>query len=143
MTKEELREIVDRMHASWNIQPLPAQLQTIYRAWWDILSDCDKTVTDSVLTNLIKEDSWAPRPGTIYRRVMERTRPDMPPSSHEAWEHYRTLAAQLDTGVWQEQQMHPTLQKTIATIGGYHLHTNADREHFTQIYTKYANEEYQ
>ena len=143
MTKDELRELVDRMHASWNIQPLPAQLQAIYRAWWLMLEECEASDAQAVLTDLIKEDGWAPRPGTVYRRILERTRPDMPPSPQTAWEQYRSLATQLDTGVWEQQPMHPTLQKTIATIGGYHLHTNADREHFTQIYTKYANEAYQ
>lgn len=140
MTKEELKSLVDRVHANWNIQPLPAQLQTIYKAWFTLLEPFTIELADSIITQLAKEDSWAPRPGTVYNRCKDALDPNPPPNVHYAWEQYRSLAAQLDTGVWQETDMHPVLRNTINIIGGYHLHTNADREHFTQIYLKQLNE---
>jgi hypothetical protein len=142
MDKEQLKVVVDRVHASWNIQPLPTQLQTMYRAWFDVLEEFDFEVVNNVISDLVKEDGWAPRPGTVYKRVKDVLSDAPPLSVHLAWEEYRRLAAQLDTGVWEEQPMHRTLQKCISVIGGYHLHTNSDREHFTQIYTQLVNEEY-
>lgn len=141
MTKEELKEIVDRVHANWNIIPLPAQLQTTYRVWFGQLSEFDASVVNEVVDALIREDSWAPRAGTVYRRVKARLSDNPAPSVARAWEQYRSLAAQLDTGVWEQGELHPTLQKCISVVGGYHLHTNSDREHFTQIYTELLNEE--
>ncbi len=143
MTKDELRLIVDKVHANWNVTPLPAQVQTIYKVWWGLLEGCDFDVVDSVVDALIKEDGWCPRAGTVYRRVKSGLSPNPAPSVHTAWEDYRRLAAKLDSGVWEEEQLHPTLQKCINLIGGYHLHTNSDREHFTQIYTELLNKEYE
>jgi hypothetical protein len=138
MNKEELKQVVDRVHANWNIQPLPAQLQTIYKTWFTLLESLDYTEVDSIITQLAKEDSWAPRPGTIYRRTVD---PDTP-SPAFAWSEYRTIAAQMDSGAYTPANLHPILQKTITTIGGFNLHTNADREHFIQIYTEHVNKEY-
>ena len=142
MNKEELKQVVDRVHANWNIQPLPAQLQTIYRAWYELIHSFDYELIDGIITELAKEDSWAPRPGTVYRRAKKSTSTNPPPSVARAWEEYRRLAGLLDSGVWEQSDLHPTLQKCINVIGGYHLHTNSDREHFTQIYTELVNEEY-
>lgn len=142
MTKEELKTIVDMIHGNWNITPLPAQIQTIYRTWFGIIGELDYSAVESVVMQLIKEDGWAPRAGTVYRRVKASSSPTPALSPQRAWEDYRRLAAKLDTGVWEEEQLHPTLQKCITVIGGYHLHTNSDREHFTQIYTELLNEEY-
>lgn len=142
MTKEELRAIVDKVHANWNVNPLPAQVQAVYKAWWVLLSEYDAQTVDEVVDTLIKEDGWCPRAGTVYRRVKSVLNPNPAPSAALAWEEYRRLAGKLDSGVWEEEQLHPTLQKCINVIGGYHLHTNSDREHFTQIYTELVNEEY-
>lgn len=141
MTKDELKQVVDKVHANWNITPLPAQLPTIYRVWWDLLEPFEFATIDTVINKLIREDSWAPRAGTVYKRALTELDPNPAPTPALAWEQYRTLATKLDTGVWEQQTpLHPTLQKTINTIGGYHLHTNSDREHFTQIYTQHLNE---
>lgn len=142
MTKDELKQIVDLVQANWNITPLPTQVQTIYRAWWVLLEDIPYETAEKVVTALMKEDGWAPRAGTVYRRAKELLSTNPSPSPAFAWEEYRRLAGLLDSGVWEEGSMHPTLQKCISVIGGYHLHTNADREHFTQIYTKIVNEDY-
>lgn len=143
MTKDELKQIVDTVHANWNITPLPTQLQTIYKTWWDILHTLETRDVQHALTQLIKEDNWAPRAGTLYRRTINNIDPNPAPDPHMAWEQYRTLAKQLDQGIWEQATIHPTLQTTINTIGGYHLHTNADREHFTQIYLHHLHKEQQ
>ena len=142
MTKDELKQIVDMIHGNWNITPLPGQVQTIYRTWFSVLEDLDFNTTEGIVLELIKEDGWPPRAGTVYRRAKEHLSTNPPLSPALAWESYRSLAAQLDTGVWEERPMHPTLQKCICVIGGYHLHTNSDREHFNQIYTELVNEVY-
>lgn len=143
MNKEELKTIVDRVQANWNIQPLPAQVPNIYRAWFTVLEEFDYQLVDDIITELVKEDGWAPRPGTVYRRAKDRLSTTPPLAPALAWEEYRRLAYKLDTGVWEEEVMHPVLQRCIGVIGGYHLHTNSDREHFTQIYTQLVNEGYQ
>lgn len=143
MTKEELKAIVDMVHANWNVLPLPGQVQTIYRTWFNVIGELDYETVESVVMQLIKEDGWAPRAGTIYRRTQQLLNPNPAPSPALAWEEYRRLATKLDTGVWEQSDLHPTLQKCINVIGGYHLHTNSDREHFTQIYTELVNEEHQ
>ena len=143
MTKEELKDIVDTVHANWNIIPLPAQLQHTYRVWYSVIGQHDYQITRDVIQTLIKEDNWAPRAGTVHNRILKKLDPNPAPTPPLAWEQYRTLAKQLDTGIWEEQQLHPKLQQTINTIGGYHLHTNADREHFTQIYTELLNTDHQ
>ena len=143
MTKDELRAVVDKVHANWNVNPLPAQVQSIYKVWWGLLAEFDLDAVDGVVDVLIKEDGWAPRAGTVYRRVKFMLSADPAPSVALAWEDYRRLAGKLDSGVWEEEKLHPTLQKCINVIGGYHLHTNSDREHFTQIYTELLNKEYQ
>jgi hypothetical protein len=142
MIKEELKTLVDMVHGNWNINPLPGQVQTIYRTWFSILEEIDFNTAESVVLQLIKEDGWAPRAGTVYRRAKESLSTNPAPSPQIAWETYRALAAQLDTGVWERGELHLVLQKCINLIGGYHLHTNSDREHFTQIYTELLNEEY-
>ena len=142
MTKEELKAIVDTIHGNWNITPLPAQVQTIYRTWFNTIGELDYELVQDVVQQLIKEDGWAPRAGTVYRRAKEHSSTNPAPSPQRAWEAYRALAAQLDTGVWEQGELHPVLLKCISVIGGYHLHTNSDREHFTQIYTELLNEEY-
>ena len=68
MDKEQLKAVVDRVHASWNIQPLPAQLQSMYRAWFDVVGEFDFEVVNNVISDLVKEDGWAPRPGTVYKQ---------------------------------------------------------------------------
>ena len=144
MDKEQLREIVDRIHANWNITPLPNQLPTIYRAWWELLEPFDQQLINNIITQLAKEDNWAPRPGTVYKRAIDTLNPNPSPTPPEAWDTYRALAHKIDMGIWEEDQnIHPTLAATIQSIGGYHLHTNSDREHFTQIYTQHKNKEYQ
>jgi hypothetical protein len=140
--KEELKQIVDMIHGNWNINPMPGQIQTIYRTWFSALEEIDFDIAERVVLELIKEDGWAPRAGTVYRRAKEHLSTNPPQSPALAWESYRTLAAQVDTGVWEEGVMHPVLKRCINLIGGYHLHTNSDREHFNQIYTELVNEEY-
>lgn len=142
MTKDELKQIVDLVHANWNITPLPTQVQTIYRAWFALLEEIDHATAEQAVNQLMKEDGWAPRAGTVYRRAKELLSTNPPPSSHIAWETYRGVAAQVDTGVWEPGELHPVLLRCISVVGGYHLHTNSDREHFTQIYTELVNEEY-
>ena len=109
MTKDELKLVVERVHASWNIQPLPAQLQSMYRAWFDVIGEFDFDDVNNVISALVKEDGWAPRPGTVYKRTMDSLRENPPLSVHLAWEEYRRLAAQVDTGVWEQKPMHSTL----------------------------------
>lgn len=142
MTKDELKKIVDRVHANWNVQPLPAQLDNIYRAWWAVLENISYETAEKVLQELVIEDSWCPRPGSVYRRCRDIDRGSAPLSPARAWEEYRRLAAEVDTGVWESGQIPPELAATVRLVGGFHLHTNSDREHFTQIYTEVVNGEY-
>lgn len=142
MTKDELKKIVDRVHANWNVQPLPAQIDNIYRAWWDLLQSVDYETADTVIHHLSIEDSWCPRPGSVYRKCMDIQRGYSILSPARAWEEYRRLATEVDTGVWESGTMPDELAATVRLVGGFHLHTNSDRDHFTQIYTEVINSSY-
>lgn len=143
MTKDELKQIVDMVHANWNITPLPAQLQTVYKAWWSLLAEFEYDTVNNIVLHLIKQDGWTPRAGTVYRRAKDSLSTNPPQSSALAWEEYRRVAAEVDSGVWEQTVMHPVLQRCISVIGGYHLHTNADREHFIKIYDELVLKEYE
>ena len=114
-----------------------------YNAWWRIIAELDAKDCHTAIDVIALEDTYMPRAGTIWRRVKDMHTDDLAPNPHEAWAQYRDLASQLDSGNYTPKDLHPTLQQTIKTVGGYALHTNSDREHFIRIYTKHWNETYQ
>ena len=143
MTKEECVEIVDRVLAHWNQLANTGAPKATYNAWWRIIGELDATECHTVIDVIAREDTYMPRAGTVYRRVIDMHTESLAPTPHEAWAIYRDLASQLDSGNYTPTNLHPVLQQTIKTVGGYSLHTNSDREHFIQIYTKQWNETYQ
>lgn len=143
MTKEECVQIVDRVLAHWNQLANTDAPKATYNAWWRIVGELDADECHLAIDAIAREDTYMPRAGTVYRRVRDMHTDTLAPTPHEAWAIYRDLAAQLDTGNYTPANLHPVLQQTIKTVGGYALHTNSDREHFIQIYTKQWNETYQ
>lgn len=136
MTKEELVETVNLIHAMWNKEPTsdPDRLKTLYRAWSRLLLDCPQ---DGILTaaeTLARHEQYLPPPGMI-RAEWERRQPDAAPTPAQAWNQYVALRDAVNAGTFDPTaaNIHPRLQKTIAQVG-YSLSTNDDRRHFTATY---------
>lgn len=142
MTKEELVDIVERVYASWNV-PMPAvekRYRQVLNAWWQILANLNKEDVEVAITQLVLQDQpHMPRPGTIYRKTLQHTNNYNPPTPAEAWEQLRQAAEAAHNGTHTHLDIHPTVRHTINQLGGtnaYRLHTNGDRELFTQTYEK-------
>lgn len=142
MTKDELIQVVERVYASWN-QQLPAvdkRYKAVMNAWWEILGNLNKQDVDVTINTLIIEDNpHMPRPGTIYRETMRTTSDYNPPTAAEAWDQLRQASEAAHNGTHTNITIHPTVHTAIEQLGGtnaYRLHTNGDRELFTQTYKR-------
>jgi hypothetical protein len=146
MTKEQLKNLVDRTYASWNQTIATAAAKTIYNAWWTALHDITTEDAEKTLNNLIIHDRYMPRPGTIRKNTLTRLNQWNPPSKGEAWTQFRQMAEQAHTGTTSgNDKTHPLIKQTAQKLGGsssYNLHTNGDRELFFTVYEKlvYENE---
>ena len=136
MTKEELVETVNLIHAMWNKEPPtdPDRLKTLYRAWSRLLLNCPQEGILTAAETLAHHEQYLPPPGMI-RAEYERTQPGAAPTPAQAWNQYVALRDAVNTGTHNPTTttIHPRLQKTITQVG-YSLSTNDDRRHFTATY---------
>jgi hypothetical protein len=139
MTRQELTEIVDRIHATWN-HPIPkgADQKTVYNAWWQLLQHLDAEAVHATVALLAVHETFMPKPGQILRNTVLRESGWNPPTVGEAWNQLRRAAEASHTGAYSEvHEIHPLVKQTISQLGGlaaYNLHTNGDRETFTTTY---------
>lgn len=147
MTKSELCELVERVYASWNNQVPANQQKDVYNAWWLILKNLTKEACDEAITQLVIQDSYMPRPGSIYRQAIRIQHNWNPPTPLIAWEQLRTMAEAANTGTWHpDTQIHPEVKTVARKLGGtkaYTLHTNGDRDLFIQTYQQHLIEQEQ
>lgn len=138
MTKEELVEIVDRIHASWNQQINPNNQKVLYEAWWRILQDLPKNEVDHAIDQLVIKDGYMPRPGAVRKQTLNNHHGWKPPTHIEAWQQFRTMAEAAHTGSYTgNENIHELVKMTVAELGGttaYNLHTNGDRQQFLDMY---------
>lgn len=141
LTKTELCELVDRVFASWNQQIPVNQQKEVYNAWWRILKDLNKEDCELAIDTLVKQDSYMPRPGNLYKETIRIQHNWNPPTPLIAWEQFRTMADAANTGTWNENlDIHPEVKTVVKQLGGtraYNLHTNGDREHFITTYEQH------
>lgn len=142
MDKNETIEVVERIYYSWN-QTLPAvktSWEKLMKAWHTVLANLNKQDVDNTVNNLILEDNpYMPRPGTIYKQTLRNTGTYNPPTPAEAWDQLQQAAQAAHNGTHTNLTIHPTVRQTIEQLGGtnaYRLHTNGDRELFTNTYNK-------
>lgn len=139
MTRQELTEIVDRIHATWN-QPIPkgADQKTVYSAWWQLLQHLTSEAVHTTIALLAIHEKFMPKPGQILRNTVLRETGWNPPAVAEAWNQLRRAAEASHTGTYNGvHEIHPLVKETIIQLGGmaaYNLHTNGDRESFTNTY---------
>lgn len=144
MTKTELKAIVDRIYASWNQTVPAANARTVYESWFRILQDLTVVDVDEAIDELVIQDRYMPRPGTLRRLVIEKLA-QMPPAPAplEAWQQLRAMSESAHNGAYARPEMHPCLAGTLQKLGGsaaLGLHTNGDRDAFVEIYTKVVHE---
>lgn len=139
MTKEELVEVVDRIHATWNHQINPNNQKVVYDAWWRILHDLNKNDVDTALDTLTIQDGYMPRPGAVRKQTINNQHNWKPPTHIEAWQQFRIMADSAHTGTYTgNENIHPLVKTTVKELGGtnsYNLHTNGDRQQFIDMYT--------
>lgn len=147
MTKKELCEIVDRIYASWNQQINLKEQKQVYEAWWRILFDLSKDVVDSVVDEVVIENSFMPRPGEVRRRSVDAVRlaegVAPVPAPGAAWQQFRAAADAAHSGNSTGAVLHPLVAQTVKALGGvssYNLHTNGDREMFLDVYARLVRE---
>lgn len=138
MIKEELVEVVDRIHASWNQTIDKVSQKAVYEAWWRILHDLNKPDVDRAVDHHVIHDTFMPRPGMIRRTTINKLHGWKPPTPGEAWIQFRKMADAAHTGSFTEElTIHPIVKTTVTRMGGtaaYNLHTNGDRELFLSVY---------
>lgn len=145
MIKEELVEVVDRIHASWNQTIDKSNQKAVYEAWWRILHDLNKPDVDTAVDHHVIHDKFMPRPGDVRRTTINRIHGWKPPTPGEAWIQFRRMADAAHTGTFSEAiTIHPMVKATVSRMGGtaaYNLHTNGDRELFLSVYETVVDEQ--
>lgn len=140
MNKTELVDVVDRVYASWGQQINLKDQKHVYEAWFRILFDLPKDVVDSVVDELVIDNSYMPRPGAVRRRAVDLTSgEDLIPSGAEAWQQFRRAAEAAHSGNQTNNITHPLVSQTVKALGGvsaYNLHTNGDREMFLDVFSR-------
>jgi hypothetical protein len=144
LIKEELVEIVDRIHASWNQTIDKSNQKVVYEAWWRILHDLTKRDVDHAVDHHVIHDKFMPRPGDIRRTTINAIHGWKPPTGGEAWHQFRKMADAAHTGTFSENiTIHELVKVTVTRMGGtaaYNLHTNGDREMFLSVYQTVVDE---
>lgn len=138
MTRQELTELVDRIHATWN-QPIPKTDQkTIYNAWWQLLQHLEAPDVHNTITRLAVTETFMPKPGHVLRSTVLSVEGWDAPSPGEAWVQLRRMAEAAHTGTYDgATQIHPLVKEVVNQLGNvsaYNLHTNGDRELFITTY---------
>lgn len=143
MTRSEVASLVDRIWATWSIDQSMNARKAAYEAWFRLMEDLDEVAVNEALDELVIEDKpWAPRPGTLRKKVIDRTDPDgAAPSPSEAWSQLRanTVAA---TNGGEVKPLHPLVRLTVQKLGTsseHALYSNGDREMFIKAYEAQMN----
>jgi len=78
-----------------------------------------------------------PRPGVVRRAILSLNTTNPPPSAGEAWAILQKVAASTARGEYIQVSLHECISEAVALLGGtaaLALHTNGDRNSFTEIY---------
>ena len=124
--------LVDRMFATWNIEPNKSRRKAAIEAWVPLIHDLDPAACHAAVTALALSKEWMPRPVDVRRRVLA-DRLDAP-APLEAWLQYQAAVRAVSNGTAPDE-VHECVMMTVRRLGGgAGLHTNGDRDMFVQVY---------
>lgn len=125
--------LVDRVFATWNIEPNKPRRKAAIEAWSPILQDLSPDDCFRAVEELaVLATGWMPRPGEIRRHVL-RSRLDAP-LPLQAWLQFQMALKAVHSGA-EAPVLHRCVFTTVNMLGGgAGLHTNGDRELFIEIY---------
>lgn len=130
MTKDELVDLVKRIHAAHNKPLLKADETHTFRAWWDILGHLDEpTVWQAYLAGAATR-KWLPSPGEILSTVVDEMLGGFP-TPLQAWAQFQDQVRSANAGLTTTRKPHQTVIETAKRLGdeAYRL-TERDRQAF-------------
>jgi hypothetical protein len=139
MTKAQLERLVRTAYATFNVQMNKSEEITIFRAWWQLLSDLSYEDTWTAFNSMAVSATFLPRPGELRRatiNMLEGT--DTHPDPATCWGILQAMRKATETGQFYEGERPGALVQTLESLGSsaFDMHTNGDRETFIRVYSK-------
>ena len=130
MTKDELTELVRRVHAAHNKPLMKADEKHTFQAWWDILGHLDEAVVWSAYVSGAATRKWLPAPGEILSTVVDEMLGGFP-TPLQAWAQFQDQVRAANSGLQPRSTPHSTVVETAKRLGdeAYRL-TERDRQAF-------------
>lgn len=130
MTKDELADLVRRVHAAHNKPLMKADEKHTFRAWWDILGHLDEQVVWKAYLGGAATRKWLPAPGEILSTVVDEMLGGFP-TPLQAWAQFQDQVRSANSGLQPRSKPHPTVTETAKRLGdeAYRL-TERDRQAF-------------
>ena len=130
MTKEELTELVKRVHAAHGKPIMKADERHVYRAWWDILGHLDESTAWNAYVSGAATRKWLPTPGEILSTVVDEILGGFP-TPLQAWGQFQDQVRAANAGIQPKGIPHSTVIETVKRLGdeAYRL-TERDRQAF-------------
>lgn len=135
MNKQECVQVTETIHAMWN-KTLPdnqsSRLATL-RAWFMVLEDAPADGILKAASKLAEKEQFFPPVGIIKQHYINAL-PGADPIPAEAWNIYCRIRDKYNAGtITPNENISEKLTRTIHQVG-LNLHTNQDRQHFTETY---------
>lgn len=136
MNPTEVWNLVRLVYASYNQYPFDKDKKILVEAWTSLLGEYDYEAASRYAMEVASISKVMPTPGGIRRYIIDRTMADRPPTVQEAWAWLQQRSTEMNSGTWSEQTPHPVIVETMKALGStaIGLHTNGDRDYFTQVY---------
>ena len=130
MTKDELIELVKRIHAAHNKPIMKADETHTYRAWWDILGHLDESTAWNAYVSGAATRRWLPTPGEILSTVVDEMLGGFP-TPLQAWGQFQDQVRAANAGIQPRGTPHSTVIETVKRLGdeAFRL-TERDRQAF-------------
>ena len=116
MTKDELIELVKRIHAAHNKPIMKADEVHTYRAWWDILGHLEETTAWEAYVSGAATRKWLPTPGEILSTVVDDLLGGFP-TPLQAWGQFQDQVRAANAGIQPNRVPHSTVIETVKRLG--------------------------
>jgi len=140
LNKNELKDLVQQVYATYNQKLLIVDEQVIYRAWFELLHDLEYEDAKRGFIRLATHEKFMPRPGDVRRATIDM-QTKIPPflDGYSAWGIFTSVIREVNSGAQTERPpFDEALRNTLKELGesAYNMHTNGDREVFVRVYEK-------